>query len=277
MHSNRTAGLALAVAIVSLFAFEASAQIFPGGPTDLTQWGTSASARTASCPSFCTSFSFGPSDGGQEVAAAAADFTDSRGNGAASSILSASSGISLPTLRAEAFVTGSGTSSAFGSASGVEGYTYNGAEARTFDLDIMLTGSVFDPTPADGDTSIDASIYVYSGPGFEFGFDYGTLVFELGVVDLAGSQLTLGNGDTALSDSLSFTVQPGQSFFVQAILGASAERDLSSADAFSTLELAFQDASDLVAASGTVVPEPSTALLFMLGLAGLARTGRRSA
>lgn len=275
MFQVRMRGLALAAVFSSLFAFQASAQIvIPGGPLD--QWGTSTSARTASCPSFCTSFA-GPFDSGQEVAVSDSSFSDSRGNAAGSAMLNAGSGISVPNLRAEAFVTGSGTSSAFGRASGVEGYTYSGAEARTFNLDIMLTGSVFDPTPADGDTSINASVYIFTAPGFQFGFDYATLVFELGVTELAGSQLSLGNGETALADSLSFTLQPGQSFYLQAALGADAERDLSIADAFSTLSASFEDATGLVAASGTVVPEPSTAVLFLLGLGGLASAGRRSA
>ena len=276
MNRIRIGGLALSTLFLTFFAFGASAQIFPGGPVDLTQWGTTASARTASCPSFCTSFAFGPSDGGQEEASASTNFSDSRGDAAGAAMLDASSGISLPTLRAQAFVTGSGTSSAFGSALGVEGYTYNGASARTFDLDIMLTGTVFDPTPADGDTSIDASVSVFGASFFEFGFDYASLVFEFGVTDLGTSDLTLLNGNTSASDTLTFTVQPGQSFFIQTTLGASAERDMSSADAFSTLSLAFQDANGLTAASGTVVPEPGTAILFALGLAGLAQSGRRS-
>lgn len=272
----RFGGLLLAAALVSLFSSAASAQLV-GGPVDLTQWGTTASTSTASCPSFCTSFNFGPSDGGTETPSAASTVSDSRGNAAAEAQLDASSGISLPRLRAEAYVTGSGSSSAFGRAVGVEGYTNTGPTAVTLDLDITLTGSVFDPTPADGDTSIEADINVFGGPGFLFGFDYGTLVFELGVEDVASSSVSLGAGDTLATDVLSFTVQPGESFFVQAQLSASAERDLSWADSFSTLTLAFQDPAGLTSASGTVVPEPGTALLFMLGLGGLSRSGRRAA
>ena len=244
-----------------------------GGPVDLTQFGAQAYTDTASCPSFCTSFGAGGTVGGVGSTNVSNSFSDSRGNAAAQAILDPSSGLSLPILRAEAYVTGSGSSSAFGTAIAAEGYTYEGAAPKTFDLDITLTGEVFDPTPGDGDTDIEAQIYIFGAEGYEYGFDAATLIFELGVVDIASAGLSLAAGETSDSFTLSFTLDPGQSVFLQATLGADAERDLSFADSFSTLTTSFQDPVGLVAAS--TVPEPGTFALVVLGLAGVARSGRR--
>lgn len=270
--------LALSAALVAV-SFNAQAGSIgpPGeGPVDLTQWGTSASTDTADCPSFCTNFGAGGSVGGQGDLSSSNQFSDGRGNARAEATLDASSGLSMPLMKAEAFVTGGGDSSAFGTAHAVEAYTYNGAAPKTFNLDIMLTGQVFDPTPGDGDTDIVADISIYLAPGYLFGFGRGTLIFELGVVELGREVVSLGAGDTSAIGTLSFMLNPGDSVFLDATLGADAERDLSFADSFSTLTTLFQDPGGLTSVSGgVVVPEPGTFSLVTLGLIGLARAGRR--
>src|SRR4029453_4298750 len=77
---------------------------------------------------------------------------------------------------------------------------------------------------------------------------------------------------------LVFTLEPGDTFYVWATLFATADsRDAtpSSADAFHTLTMQFDDASGLVPAT---VPEPgeATAMAWALVVLGaLARRGRR--
>ena len=223
----------------------------PGGPPPtgpLTEWGARVGGSTALCPSFCTSVDFAPSDGGPGSLSAETSFSDSRGNTQSRAVLDPGSGLSIPQLQSEAFVTGGGNSSAFGSAFAVEGYTYDGPEAKTFDLDITLTGSIFDPTPGDNDTTIRAEVYIFERQNFVFTSDLGTLLFEFFATEITSTTLNLTGG--LISDTLTFELTPGQEIYLFALLDVDAERDLSSADAFSTLALSIPDPGGLTSASG---------------------------
>ncbi len=237
--------------------------------TALEEWGVTASTATADCPSFCTSFAFGPFDGALLDVDASSEISNGRGNARASASLDPSGGISVPLLRAEAYSANTGVGSAFGTALAVEGYTYTGPGAD-FTLEVALSGSISDPTPGDNDTTIHAQIYVFQEAPFAFSSDLGTLIFEYGAIEIDSTVLSLGAnlGATSANGSVSFSLANGESVYLWAKLNADAERELSFADAFSTLSLAFQDATGLQAASA--VPEPASGGLLGLGLLALA-------
>lgn len=242
----------------------------------LSEFGARASASTATCPSFCTDFEFAMTEGGVGSLFADTGLSDFRGNAAAQVTLDGSSGLSMPELKAEAYVTGPTIgggvqSSAFGTAFGVEGYTYQGLGPKTFNLDVDLTGQVVDSTPADGDTDIVADIYIFAESNFLFISDIGTLVFEAGATEITSTRLRLTAGQTQAQDTLTFDLSPGESIYLWALLSADAERDLSFADAFSTVTTAFQDQDGLTSASGGLVPEPALIGLLALGIAATLR------
>ena len=243
----------------------------------LSEWGTQVITSSADCPSFCTSFTFGTSTGGFQDASGFSSVDTFRGNAQALAQLAAGTGLVVPTLQAEAYGEPLQSGSAFATAFGVEGYTYTGATAKTFTLDITLEGSVFDPTPLDGDTFIEAQIYVFEAASFSFSNDIPTLIFEIGAVPIDSTTLIIEDELNAVRQaSFSFELQPGESIYLWANLDAEAQRESSYADAFSTLEFSWQNAEGLVTAS--VVPEPGTLSLMALGtvtLAGLRRSAVR--
>jgi hypothetical protein len=248
----------------------------PGSASALSEWGTQAVASRADCPSFCTNFTFGVSTGGQNQATATSS-VDSPFQGTANALaeLDTSPGLSVPVLKGEAFSNSGGLGSAFSTAFASEGYTYTGPGSMTFTLNITLTGSVSDPTPGDNDTFIQADVVIFAEENYLFIADLPTLIFEAGATPI--DQLTLRLDpdvtDGTLLGSVSFTLSTGESVYLWANLDAEAQRDLSFADAFGTLTTTFQDDTGLVAAS--VVPEPGTAALLLIGALGLACPGRR--
>jgi len=239
------------------------------GAVPLTEWGTDTVTSAADCPSFCTNFTFGPSTGGENETSSQSDVNTFQGNAQASADLDPGAGLNVPILKGEAYSTQSGQGSAFSTAFAVEGYTYTGPGSKDFTLDILLTGSVSDPTPGDNDTFIRAQIYIFEPEPFAFIPDISTLVFEVGAVEIDSTVLTIAGNETnaVRQGSVSFTLATGESVYLWALLDAEAQRELGFADAFSTLALEFEDGGGLVAAS---VPEPTTAALLALGVLGLA-------
>lgn len=260
----------LVVGGLALFAGSAASGL------PLTEWGTTTRTSTAECPSFCTNFDFGPATGGYNQASApTSSIADAKGSAAAEASLDPGAGLALPVLRAEASSQSASLGSAFGTAFAVEGYTYDGSGSGDFTLDITLTGTVSDATPADGDTSIEATVYLFREENFAFVQDIPTLIFEYGAVEIDSQVLSIAGNETdaVRSGSLSFSLAPGESVYLWTQLRAEAERDLSFADAFSTLTHGFRDATGLSSASN--VPEPATAVLLGTAVAGLAAARRR--
>lgn len=235
----------------------------------LDDWGARTIVSVADCPSFCTNFTFGPTGGGVNQASAFSSVSTFQGNAQASAELDPGAGLNVPILKGEGYSTLSGQGSAFSTAFAVEGYTYTGPGSKTFNLDITLTGSVVDSTPADNDTFIRAQVYIFEPEPFGFFSDLGTLIFEVGAQEIDSTTLTIFDEINAVRQgTLSFTLATGESVYLWALLDAEAQRDLSYADAFSTLGMGFQDDGGLVAASA--IPEPATFSLVALGVLGLA-------
>lgn len=243
----------LALALLALFATSlgnlANSQVLNG-------YGMHASVATASnCPSFCTTANGGQfsrdSDGSEFAASAFAEDT-AFGIGRAEASVSGSA--FLPNLRAigSSAVGKSGEGSSFG----VQGYGYSGAATKTIDLDINLHATVTDGASGYTANSAGASVAVLKGSTLGWSTDFGTLVFEiagettseLGLENLSLNAASISNDDSA---TISFSIDPGDNFFVVASLRARAKNG--SADAWNTLTLDFDDDTGL---TPTLVPEP---------------------
>jgi hypothetical protein len=247
----------------------------------LIHWGAQAGTSVADCPGFCTSFNFGPTLGGENVAnSGISSVSEFRGDARASASLTG--GLSTPLLRAES-AADPNTNGAFATAFGIQGYTYNGA-GETLTLDIALDGLVTDPEMDPSDTRVYLDVVLYAPDPFGFFLDRGTLDFEVGAITLsqpddteASVSLQLDHLNTTNdSGQISIEVATGDEFYIWAFLRAESQSGLAatSADAFNTGSMSFVGKPDLAAASTAVVPLPAAVWLFgfgMLGLIGIAR------
>jgi len=235
----------------------------------LTEWGTEVLTSTR----LGTIVNFGPNAGGRLVDYAYSSINNTTGNGQAEVTLAADGSINIPTLKAEAYSTSSGQAQA--RATGIEGYTYTGAAAKTFTLTSTLTADVSDPE--DGFTGVEADVVVFQAEGFEFFTDLPTLIFELGATPVDDIELSVD--DTEMNalrmGQLTFTLEPGESVYLFAQLFAQG-RNQGYADAFATLTNVFDDSTGLVAASDPTppivpVPEPGVTILTLLSAAAMLR------
>lgn len=231
--------------------------------------GAAAGVTTISpCPSFCG----GPGgmfdsdlDGGEGSFAAFASLSNTDGNGSAQVALDGPTW--LPVIGVDAFsgpdsrVTSDGV--------GVREYTYNGP-ATTITLDITLKGEAGAPDPSDA--YLQGNVAVIKGTKLDFTTHFPTLIFEvvpgdpsLTLVDYTslGFSGYINDGMQTLTGSLTVPLQDGDNFFVWAGLSGSGTRG-GYADAASTLDLAFSNDAGIAP-----VPEPTTALLMLLGGAGI--------
>ena len=152
----------------------------------------------------------------------------------------------------------------------MQGYNYTGSDATTIDLELDLHGSVGDNASSGyANNNLRADVAVFIGDSLEWYADFATLYYEFAYdMEKVKSSLFIHDGmDVHDVDTLSFDLEPGQSFFVVASMEASSNNGY--VDAWNTLNLNFDDDSDLVAASGGAAPVdvPEPASLGMLGLA----------
>ncbi len=240
-------------------------------------WGAEASVSTISpCPSFCGGgggmFDYS-SDGGEFSTTAYTSLNNIDGNGQASASLSGPT--LLPVLGAEGF---SGPDSRADSlAVGMLGYTYAGATAMTISLDIVLEGEV-GGTIDILDAWVRSDVAVILGDVNYYTTHYPTFIYEvvpgtpgLSVLGESRLSLDLNAGPQTLMGSISFTLDPGDEFFVWAGLEAGGVRD-GYGDAFSTLSMSFSNDSGI---TPNIIPVPAAIWLFGSGLIGLIGIARR--
>lgn len=243
-------------------------------------FGLSASASTASdCPSFCTGdFDF-DSDGG-EFAGFASAISTKHGISRSRAYYN-NSEFYLPELKAFSSSTGGrgGSATAFG----VQGFAYNGTEEVDITIAFALDANVID-SGTFGAESVGASLgvlglgSVVSGQpiqGPEFYTDFGTWYFENVGNQLGSDSVFVNSPNGTDTSSVTFSVEPGDVFFVGASLSASSRTG--TADAFNTFTSTFTDSgigSQLFIAN-TAVPEPAALTLFGLVAAGIASRRRR--
>lgn len=184
------------------------------------------------------------------------------------------------TLRARAILTGNVSdqpgvtdATAFTSAVASDLFQYTGSVPTTLSITFRMTGSLAN-SPADPtlQTVLAATVAVVSDANYRFERSLATLLFEGATPPVAKAvdQTTLRrtlhtSGNTiSLQRTLSFSVVPGEQFYVWQHLAAWAAGDARSADAYSTLTATFSQ-PDLVQ-NLAVIPEPNTVILLGLGL-----------
>ncbi len=251
--------LVLAIALIALTPATSPAASTFGG------YGVSAGASTSSnCPSFCTGdFDFDSSGG--EFSGFASATSMVYGEARAEAFYDKSNAY-LPVLKAFS----SSTSGRGGSASafGVQGYTYEGTESRQIEIAFELDANVLDSN-SFGSESASASIGILGVSGLfrsnpaeypSYQSDFGTWYFE-NVGTQLGTESRFVNSPNGLAQgSVSFTVNPGDIFFVGATLSAISRTG--TADAFNTFTAVFEDPAVIsqltIANPVAAIPEPTS-------------------
>lgn len=235
----------------------------------LVQTGTRAGTEIADCAGSCTNYNFGPNFGGAgKSISGVSSVSDLRGNARANAFLGG--GLSTPVLQAGAFANGS-FKGAFGSAFGVQSYTYLGP-GEVLTLNVNLDGLVQDPEEDADDTRASLEVVFYAPEPFSFGSSRQILENNIGVTPLVQPDLTEASVFLQLdhlnpsndSGQISVEVVTGDEFYIWAFLFAEARSGLvreTSANALNTGTMSFVGNPNLVAAS----PVPLPAAIYFLG------------
>ena len=264
-----------------LLAFAAAAAVHiasSAGPAQAATIGAEVGISSISpCPSFCggSGATFDSSfDGGEgfDTAFTSLDNVATLGHGSGQARAEFSGPSLLPLLRglsdAEPNARVSTSSTAY------RLYNYSGP-GTTIQLDVALSGNAAAPSVLDA--SIEATVVIVTGSDLPHSTHAPTFLFEIvpGTpgIDICGSVVNLSidvnAGVQIQNGSAQCDVQDGDDFFVWSNLTTSGTRD-GLAAAFDSLTAAWADPTGI-----TVVPEPQTALLLLLGLTGLATSRRR--
>lgn len=157
----------------------------------------------------------------------------------------------------------------------LEQYNYTGTSDSTITYDFTVTGDVYSPAGAAFDSLIIGNVEFFVAPTLESYIDDIDALFPYITETLGSDYVQLsGNVTGGLANgSVSFSVHPGDTFFMLADLGAIAQSFSANANAFSTFAGSFVDASQLQALSLSV-PEPSTLCLVLLASFSIAGSYR---
>ena len=265
------------VGTLSLLFSNANAAIIDTQNITISGVGTYTSASNFSyCPSYCQGFSYS-SDGGEGSITSSTEHNSTAHAKAYSSFVP---GSFLPLLRVEASSDKqkSGRATAFS----IQNYTYTGTGTKSVDINVNLHGSVGDNPEGDANNSLSAHIAIISGTSIDWYTSFSTLVTEIAFPIQPPTSLFIDDGnDINVSDTISFEVNAGESFFIVSNMFAYTKNGFS--NAWNTLSMDFKNGSNLQAAlqvatpqPPTGVPEPETILLFGLGLMGVFLKTRKS-
>lgn len=214
---------------------------------ELNGWGTSVDvfSNSVCTDNTCSGTYQFAEDGGVNDKFASAELDNPFGNGRA--IAKVDGAGFTPVLKAESnSYSGRGMNA---NAWGVQQYTYTGSVATTLTLALNLDGEV------EGNGLISGAVAVIKGDEIPWTSDIATLVYEMvPYEDVLGYESVFIHASTAseVGTIIEFDVEPGDQFFVRADLKTRG-RNGSSADAYNTFTMEFDDTTGLVAASD---PEP---------------------
>jgi len=195
-------------------------------------------------------------------------------------------GALTPVLRAEAFaddLTPMSDPNITGEAYALQTYQNISGATQTYTLNLNLDGDVLQ---APGSSYIDAEVGIFPGTDIVANFSScgGSAEWMAGFSSwICGSKLETGftpfieisgDGLQSLADVVSFDIAAGDTFTIYAELKALTFGGY--ADAFSTLDMTFDDISNLAALGPMpAVPVPAAVWLFGSGLLGLIGIARR--
>lgn len=234
----------------------------------ISGWGAETSSTTASsCPSYCTGTFTYDNNGGDGFSTATSNLVNTHGEPKSQATLSGTTYLPILKAYAESF----GGTGAFASATGVQGYTYTGASPKTISLDLSLDGTIDLSAGGTAEASLEGQVAVIFTNQLDFYTDFGTVVYE---VAPPGSVAATSQVFGIATDQLTFTVNPGDDFFVWAGLQVDGMRG-GIADAYNTFTMDFADDAGLQAASVSAIPAPAALWLFGSGLMGLIGVARR--
>ena len=153
-----------------------------------------------------------------------------------------------------------------GIATAVQGYAHTGATGQDFSIQVSLTGTIDESSPGS-EGSIECRAAVYRYPNAPFGTNYSSFIFEevaSGGELLANEQLFLTTNIDLSSETLDFTLNPGDEVYVWMQLETKSERG-AIVNALNTFSMTFT-AGDTANLQATVVPEPNSMALFWTSL-----------
>lgn len=245
-----------------------------GNASALTEWRTQVQVTVGSGTG--TQFAF---DGGLNESSASQTISASGGSGMSEAYSTLSETGYIPTLKVKAVDNGTRAQAV---AWGVQGFTNTTGAAIDTGLVLTLTGNIV------GNNDLQARVYLFEDENFEFSTDPGTILFESSSQLWPGFESFANNagptgfdvfvsntpGPVSETRQFDFTVDPGDSFYVWSRLLATADQ-LGEVDAFNTLTATLTNNVGFTPAA--VVPEPSTASLFVIGLLGLGMLHRSGA
>lgn len=177
--------------------------------------------------------------------------------------------LDLPELRALASAATISRYTISTTARAVQGYLYSGIVSLPITLDVAVSASLV------GNASLSGFVNVYDATLYD------PFSETQGGSRLANTFFTWSTATQNQPAALTFTLDPGDSVYLEAVMFAGADSrnsTLSVSDAFHTLTLSFREPPvELTPATQLPVPEPASLLLMSLGTAAMLLHRRRQA